>query len=108
LFIASSAGGTARERGRKRLGVTSSEFVVTFFGYLYPIKGIETLLRAFAAVSAQRPEARLLFIGGKVGLEVEGGASYFDEMQALAKELHIDAPIRYTSVAICHYVISIG
>lgn len=64
LFIASNAGGMARERGRTRLGVTAGEFVVTFFGYLYPIKGIETLLRAFASVSAQRPEARLLFIGG--------------------------------------------
>ncbi len=96
LFIASNAGGEARARGRKRLGLTSSEFVVTFFGYLYPIKGIETLLRAFAAVSAQRPEARLLFIGGKVGLDVEGGASYFDEMQALAKELRIDGVTTWT------------
>lgn len=96
LFIASNAGGAARERGRKRLGVQPAEFVVTFFGYLYPIKGIETLLRAFAAVSAQRPEARLLFIGGKVGLDVEGGASYFDEMQALAKELHIDGQTTWT------------
>ena len=96
LFIASNAGGVARERGRKRLGVDPTKFVVTFFGYLYPIKGIETLLRAFASVSAQRPEARLLFIGGKVGLDVEGGASYFDEMQALAKELRIDGRTTWT------------
>lgn len=53
-------------------------------------------MRAFAAVSAQRPEARLLFIGGKVGLDVEGGASYFDEMQALAKELRIDGVTTWT------------
>jgi len=96
LFIASNASGGARERGRKRLGMTSAEFVVTFFGYLYPIKGIETLLHAFAIVSTQRPEARLLFIGGKVGLDVEGGASYFDEMQALAKDLHVDARTTWT------------
>ncbi len=96
LFIASNAAGSARARGRKRLGLTHDDFVVTFFGYLYPIKGIDTLLRAFAAVSAQRPEARLLFIGGKVGLDVEGGASYFDEMQALAKELHIDGRTTWT------------
>jgi glycosyltransferase involved in cell wall biosynthesis len=96
LFIASNADGVARERGRMRLGVKSTEFIVTFFGYLYPIKGIETLLRAFATVSAQRPGARLLFIGGKVGLDVEGGASYFDEMQALAKELHIDDRTTWT------------
>ena len=96
LFIAPNVAGMDRDRGRKRLGVTSAEFVVTFFGYLYPIKGIETLLRAFAIVSVQRPEARLLFIGGKVGLDVEGGASYFDEMQALAKSLHIDGRTTWT------------
>lgn len=96
LFVASNTGGVARERGRKRLGVTSDEFVVTFFGYLYPIKGIETLLHAFANLSAQRPKARLLFIGGKVGLDVEGGASYFDEMQALAKKLCIDGVTTWT------------
>jgi glycosyltransferase involved in cell wall biosynthesis len=73
-----------------------AEFVITFFGYLYPIKGIETLLRAFASVSARRPEARLLFIGGKVGLNVEGGASYFDEMQALANELGIAGRTTWT------------
>lgn len=96
LFIASNDGGEARERGRKRLGVGPEEFVVTFFGYLYPIKGIETLLRAFATVSAQRPEAKLLFIGGKVDLDVQGGASYFDEMQALAKTLQIDGRTTWT------------
>ena len=96
LFIASNEGGIARARGRKRLGLTPDEFIVTFFGYLYPIKGVDTLLRAFALVSAQRPEARLLFIGGKVGLDVEGGASYFDEMQALAKELDIDGKTTWT------------
>lgn len=96
LFLASNVAGVARERGRKRLGVPVTDFVVTFFGYLYPIKGIETLLRAFALVAAQRPATRLLFIGGKVGLDVEGGASYFDEMQALAKDLHIDARAIWT------------
>ncbi|MCS6297075.1 MAG: glycosyltransferase family 4 protein [Nitrospira sp.] len=96
LFIASNDGGVARERGRKRLGVQPKDFVVTFFGYLYPIKGIETLLRAFATISAQRPEAKLLFIGGKVDLDVAGGASYFDEMQALAKTLHIDERTTWT------------
>lgn len=96
LFIVSDAGGSARERGRMRLGVMPAEFVITFFGYLYPIKGIETLLRAFASVSARRPEARLLFIGGKVGLNVEGGASYFDEMQALANELGIAGRTTWT------------
>ncbi|MCC2641103.1 MAG: putative Glycosyl transferase, group 1 [Nitrospira sp.] len=96
LYIVSNATGMARARGRTQLGVRPDEFVITFFGYLYPIKGIDTLLRAFAVVYAQRPEARLLFIGGKVDLAVEGGGSYFDEMQALAKQLHIDGQTIWT------------
>ena len=102
LFIASNDGDEARQRGRKRLGVGPTDFVVTFFGYLYPIKGIETLLRAFAAVSAQRPEAKLLFIGGKVDLDVQGGASYFDEMQTLAKMLQIDGRTTWTGAFKSH------
>lgn len=96
LFIASNVAGVARERGRKRLGLTHNEFIITFLGYLYPIKGIETLLRAFAIVSMQRPNTKLLFIGGKIELDVEGGASYFDEMRALAKELNIDGKTTWT------------
>ena len=102
LFIASNDGDQARQRGRKRLGVEPTDFVVTFFGYLYPIKGIETLLRAFATVSAQRPEAKLLFIGGKVDLDVQGGASYFDEMQTLAKTLQIDGRTTWTGAFKSH------
>ncbi len=102
LFVASNEGGDARERGRKRLGVGPTDFVVTFFGYLYPIKGIETLLRAFAMVSEQRPHAKLLFIGGKVDLDVQGGASYFDEMQALTKTLHIEGRTTWTGAFKSH------
>lgn len=98
LFIASNAGGLAREKGRARLGVGSNEFVVTFFGYLYPIKGVETLLRAFAIVSVSRPEARLLFVGGKVDLDSQTSSSYFDKMQGLAKELNIDGKTTWTGV----------
>ena len=96
LFIVPSGGSKARDRGRARLGFTSFEFVVTFFGYLYPLKGVETLLRAVAILHKQRPNVRLLFIGGKVGLEVPGGKSYFDDMQALAEELHIDQITTWT------------
>jgi glycosyltransferase involved in cell wall biosynthesis len=96
LHIVSNELGTARARGRERLGLNPNDFVITFFGYLYPIKGIDTLLQAFAQVSVQRPNAKLLFIGGKMDLAVEGGASYFDDMQALAKQLHVDERTTWT------------
>lgn len=96
LRIASNVAGVARERGRRQLGLTHGEFVVTFLGYLYPIKGVETLLRAFKILSTQRSNARLLFIGGKIALDVEGAGSYLDDMQALARELKIDGVTTWT------------
>ncbi len=96
LRIMSNDDGRARDRGRTLLGFTAEDFVVTFFGYLYPIKGVDTLLRAFAKVAALRSHAKLLFIGGKVGLDVDGGASYFEEMQALAKELGVAGKTLWT------------
>lgn len=41
LFIASNDSGAARERGRKRLGVTSGEFVVTFLDTSIRSKGLK-------------------------------------------------------------------
>ncbi|MBV6471727.1 MAG: D-inositol-3-phosphate glycosyltransferase [Nitrospirae bacterium] len=96
LLIASNEGGGARARGRQRLGLTGQEFVVTFFGYLYPIKGIETLLRAFAIVAEKYSHARLLFVGGKVDLAVEGAGSYFDEMQRLHRTLGLESKTIWT------------
>ncbi|MBX3237320.1 MAG: glycosyltransferase family 4 protein [Nitrospiraceae bacterium] len=96
LRIAPNVNDEARVKGRAKLGLSSDNFVVSFFGYLYPIKGVDTLLRAFAKVASQRPQARLLFIGGKVGLDVAGGSSYFEEMQALAKELGIEGKTIWT------------
>ena len=37
----------ARLQGRAKLGVDADDFVIAFFGYMYPKKGIETLLEAF-------------------------------------------------------------
>lgn len=96
LRIASNVNNDARRKGRAKLGLAPEHFVVSFFGYLYPIKGVDTLLRAFAKVASQRPQTRLLFIGGKVGLDVAGGASYFEEMQSLAKELGIEGKTIWT------------
>jgi glycosyltransferase involved in cell wall biosynthesis len=96
LHIVPSGNGTARTRGRSKLGLAEGDFVVCFFGYLYPIKGVDTLLRAFASVADKRPNAKMLFIGGRVGLEVEGAASYFEEMQTLARDLRVEGKTVWT------------
>jgi glycosyltransferase involved in cell wall biosynthesis len=65
VSMCSSADGLARRQGRAALGFADEEVVFAYYGYIYPGKGIETMLKAFATASA-RCRLRLLVIGGFV------------------------------------------
>jgi glycosyltransferase involved in cell wall biosynthesis len=62
--IAPTAPDQARSEGRDQLGLDPDTPVVSYFGRIYPGKGLETLYRAFNKVLHVRPDARLLIIGG--------------------------------------------
>lgn len=62
--------------------------LIVYAGTLEPYQGIEVLLRAFARVQAQRPEAFLLVVGG----QPEQVARY----EALAGELGLAGHCRFT------------
>ena len=96
LRIAPNQDGMARSQGRAKLGFTGTDFVIVFFGYLYRTKGVEFLLRAFQVVRAKRKGVKLVFVGGKVGLDVEESGDYFERMQSLARELQIDKDVTWT------------
>ena len=96
LRIAPNQDGLARSQGRSKLGLTGTDFVIVFFGYLYRTKGVEFLLRAFQVVQAERKGVKLVFVGGKVGLDVEGSDDYFERMQSLARELQIEKDVTWT------------
>lgn len=55
---------TARAQGRAALGIAPEEVLLIYYGYLYPSKGIETLLEATRLLAARRPETRLVIVGG--------------------------------------------
>jgi polysaccharide biosynthesis protein PelF len=59
---------------------------ISWVGRIDPIKDLETLLRAFALVHKQMPEARLRMFGSPP----KGGASYLQRCHALAAELGVD------------------
>lgn len=96
LRIAPNQDGKARSQGRVKLRLTETDFVIVFFGYLYPTKGVEFLLRAFQFVRAERKGVKLVFVGGKVGLDVEGSRGYFEQMQNMAKELELEDDVIWT------------
>jgi len=92
----SRAGDDARQRQRAKLGVGPEDFVFAFLGYIYPAKGVETLLHAFQIVRRQKSHAKLLFVGGKFDLAYNGEDIYVEQMYALSKELDLEANIVWT------------
>lgn len=65
----------ARGEGRGRLGLRHDDQVVGFFGYVYPGKGAETLVEAFASLAATNSRLKLAFIGGTLDLAAESGVT---------------------------------
>ena len=86
----------SRQRRRAELGVEPDGFVFAFLGYIYPSKSVETLLRAFQIVMRQKPQAKLLFVGGKFDLNYNGEDVYVEQMYALSKELKVEPNIVWT------------
>ncbi|KFG71969.1 GT4 family glycosyltransferase PelF [Streptomyces mutabilis] len=69
-------------------GPEPAQPVLSWAGRVDPIKDLETLIRAFALVRAELPDARLRLFGGTP----RGGEAYRERCEALAAELgHGDA-----------------
>jgi FkbM family methyltransferase len=54
----------ARRRAREAIGAAETDFVVIYWGYIYPGKGVDTLLRAFRIVCNRKSNMRLVLVGG--------------------------------------------
>ena len=88
----------AREGARYRYGWPPDAEIIAFFGFLHPVKGLETLLSAFERVLEGRPKARLLLVGGVESLALRGeeAAWYWDKLRALVEELGLDGMVEMT------------
>jgi glycosyltransferase involved in cell wall biosynthesis len=87
-----------RRRGRASLGVTDSEFVLMYFGYLYPQKGVETLLDALRLLAVRRSGVRLVVVGGsnEVILNEIGRPDYVKELREMTRRLGIEDAVIWT------------
>jgi len=54
----------ARKRMREKLGLKDTDVVFLFSGALRPEKGVDFLARAFVRLLEQRPDVRLIIVGG--------------------------------------------
>ncbi len=89
---------TARASLRSRFGWSGGTRVVAFFGFLHPVKGLETLLGAFQSVLKAQPDARLLLIGGAESLALRGeeAANYWVSLERLTETLGLSGKVAMT------------
>jgi glycosyltransferase involved in cell wall biosynthesis len=76
-----------RRRTRARLGYGPNDFVVAYFGYVYPEKGVDTVIEAAGKALPKVPNLRLLMIGGTPANLAERDPTYPDRLRARVAEL---------------------
>ncbi len=81
----------ARSIGRRQLGLDEDELLLGHFGYIYPRRGLETLIEAMAqskAAAADVPPYKLVIIGGSPArlLRATGRPDYLEELGELARK----------------------
>jgi sugar transferase (PEP-CTERM/EpsH1 system associated) len=80
------------EELREALGLAPEHRVIITVGGLRPVKDYPTLIRAFARVHAERPESRLVIVGGERGGGTQG------ELEALAGSLGVRGAVVFPGV----------
>lgn len=88
----------ARQELLRQTGWTEAAQVIVFFGFLHPVKGIETLLQAFRNIYFNYPQTRLLLIGGieTLALSGESAQRYEHRLQQQIVELHLENVVHRT------------
>jgi glycosyltransferase involved in cell wall biosynthesis len=80
-----------RSRARSELGLAPEAFAVCYVGHLERRKGVERLVDAFAGLVADRPDARLLLVGGARGVREDTES----ELRALVAERGLREAVRF-------------
>lgn len=87
---------TTRQQVRDAIGATEKDFVLIYWGYIYPGKGIETLLQAFRIVCRQNENIRLVIVGGSLEIPHHPCIDYFHMVHRLPETLGIADKIAWT------------
>jgi polysaccharide biosynthesis protein PslF len=91
---------TVRKQSREAIGAAETDFVILYWGYIYPGKGIETLIKAFQIACRRNPNLRLVLVGGRLdfptGQESISCKDYFQMVRQLPEELGIAERVTWT------------
>lgn len=88
----------ARQSLRQVCGWAEETTIIAFFGFLHPVKGLETLLNAFKQVLTKHPSARLLLIGGVESLALVGedATNYWQKLHAITAAPELSKTVHFT------------
>lgn len=95
-FDAPPPAGFDRQRWRESLGFGPSTFLLGHVGLVNRSKGIDTLVRALAALRERGRDVRLLMIGDQLGTADPTNAPYLREIQDLIDAHSLDLAVRWT------------
>ncbi|MDQ7904970.1 glycosyltransferase [Phytohabitans sp. ZYX-F-186] len=87
-----------RAATRRRLGLGFEDFLLVFFGFVHPVKGVRYLLEALPALRSVRPGVRLVVAGGFASQALpEGEARAFRrELETLADRRGVAGAVTFT------------
>ncbi len=99
IVLADNNNGKARQQGREGLRVSESDILLGYYGYIYPNKGIETLIEAFQLVKERLPNVHLAMVGGtnEIVLKATNRPHYLQELKDLAQRLGVGDRLSWTS-----------
>lgn len=98
ISVAAIDRASARQSVRQQCGWSTDSLIIAFFGFLHPVKGLETLLPAFKQVLKEHPNAKLLLIGGveSLALPAEHATQYWDKLEATIAHLNLENAVHMT------------
>jgi FkbM family methyltransferase len=86
----------ARKQIRDAIGAAERDFLLIYWGYIYPGKGVETLLRAFRIVCRRNEDMRLILVGGSLEIPNYSCSDYFQMVRQLPETLGIADRVTWT------------
>jgi glycosyltransferase involved in cell wall biosynthesis len=87
-----------RDRIRDRLGLPERSFLLVFFGFVHPVKGVRYLLEALPAILADRPDLHLVVAGGftSQALPEAEARAFRAELVAIATRCGVGDAVTFT------------
>lgn len=87
-----------RDRVLAELGLPLPTTLICYFGFIHPVKGLETLLRAFRQVAHRDATVHLLVIGGvqSLSLTEQEANGYYNRLIDLREELGLGPSVTFT------------